>query len=99
MINAIINGIFNLVMYIFSSITSVLFGVIFALFPSLSDYFTYITQFITQALTYVSACSSLLLITNSMFVAIFDYFIIKYTIYLAIMAYKLFINVYNKFKV
>lgn len=99
MINAIISGIFKLVMYIFSSITSVLFGVIFSLFPSLADYFNYITQFITQALTYVSACSNLLLISNSMFVAIFDYFIIKYSIYLAIKGYKLFINVYNKFKV
>ena len=99
MIQAIISGIFKLVMMLFSTITTPIFNFIFQLFPNLSDFFTNINSFLSMSITYVGACSGLLLITPTMFTALFDYFVIKYSIFLGLKAYKLFINVYNKFKV
>lgn len=99
MIQAILSGIFKLIMMLFTAITTPIFNIIFSLFPDLSTYFQYINNFITTSITYIGASASLLFITTTMFTAIFDYFIIKYTIYLSLKAYKLFVNVYNKFKV
>lgn len=99
MINAIITGLFKLVMMIFNAITTPLFSFIFALFPDLANFFSYISQYITMSITYIGAASGLLLITNTMFISLFDYFVIKYSIYLGLKAYKLFINIYNKFKI
>lgn len=99
MIQAIISGIFKLVMMLFTTITTPIFNVIFALFPNLSTYFTYINNFLSLSFTYIGASAGLFLVTTTMFIAIFDYFIIKYSIYLSLKAYKLFVNVYNKFKV
>ena len=86
-------------MSIFSLITQPIFDFLFNLFPDLANFFSYITQFITMSITYLGCCCGLLLISNTMFITLFDYFIIKYSIYLGLKAYKLFMNIYNKFKI
>ena len=98
MIKAIITGIFKLITKMFDLLLSPILSLIFALFPSLGDFFTHITNFLSMAFTYVRSVLSLLLINDTMISALFDYFIVLYSIHLIILAVKFAINIYNKFK-
>lgn len=73
-------------------------AVIFALFPALQQYFTYITSFLNSAFTYLSTVLQWLLFDPSMFLLLFDYFAIKYSVYITVIAIKFAINIYNKLK-
>ena len=99
MINAIIKGIFYLVTKLFDLLFSPILSVIFTLFPSLSSYFSYITNFLSMCFTYVRSILSLLLINDTMITALFDYFLILYSIYLIVLTIRFAINIYNKFKI
>lgn len=98
MINAIIKGIFYMITKLFDFLFSPILSVIFALFPSLTTYFNYITNFLNMCFTYVRSILSLLLISDTMITALFDYFLILYSIYLTVLAIRFAINVYNKLK-
>ncbi len=99
MINAIIKGIFYLITKLFDLLFSPILTAIFALFPALSTYFSYITNFLNMCFTYVRSILSLLLISDSMITALFDYFLILYSIYLVVLTIRFAINVYNKLKI
>lgn len=99
MINAIIKGIFYLITKLFDLLFAPIISVITALFPSLSIYFSYITNFLSMCLTYVRSILSLLLINDTMITALFDYFLILYSIYLVVLSIRFAINIYNKFKI
>lgn len=98
MINAIIKGIFSLIMMLFNLIFSPLISAITSMFPALGNLFTYLSNFIVISLTYVRSILSLLLINDTMIITLFDYFIILYTIYITVLIVKFAINIYNKFK-
>lgn len=98
MINAIIKGIFTLILMMFNLIFSPIISIITSLFPTLANLFTYLSNFLTISLTYVRSILSLLLINDTMIITLFDYFVILYTIYLTVLTVKFAINIYNKFK-
>lgn len=98
MINAIIKGIFSLIMLMFNLIFTPIISLITALFPALGSMFSYLSNFIVLSLTYVRSILSLLLINDTMIVTLFDYFIILYTIYITVIIVKFAITIYNKFK-
>lgn len=99
MINAIINGIFKLIINLFNTITSPIILGVTALFPSLGTFFTYINTFLSYALTYVGLVLDLCFIPRPAVVFLFDYFITCYSIYLLVISIRFVINIYNKFKV
>lgn len=99
MINAILTGIFNLIISLFNAIVSPFVSVITSLFPSLATFFTHIINFLTIACTYVRSVLSLFCITDNMILTIFNYFGILYTIHITVLAIKFAINIYNKFKI
>lgn len=98
MINAIIKGIFSLIMMMFNLIFTPLLNLISSIFPALGNLFTYLSNFIIMSLTYVRTVLSLLLINDNMIITLFDYFVVLYTIYITILVVKFAINIYNKFK-
>lgn len=99
MINAIVNGIFKLVISLFNVLLSPIISAITVLFPDVSIYFGYITTFLNYCITYVSTVIDLFLIPRSAIVLLFDYFVICYSIYLLSISIKFGITVYNKFKI
>lgn len=99
MINAIINGIFKLIINLFNTITSPIILGVTALFPALSTFFTYINIFLSYALTYVGLVLDLCFIPRPAIVFLFDYFLTCYSIYLLVVSIRFVINIYNKFKV
>lgn len=99
MINAIVQGIFNLILNLFNAIFSPVISGVMSLFPSLGNYFWYITTFLNQALDYCSVALDLLLVPRYAMVLLFDYFAIVYSIYLLSISVKFVITVYNKFKI
>lgn len=99
MINAIVNGIFKLIINLFNTITSPIIAGVVALFPSLGTFFTYINTFLSYALTYVGLALDLCFIPRPAIVFLFDYFITCYSIYLLVVSIRFIINIYNKFKI
>lgn len=99
MINAIVNGIFKLIINLFNTITSPVISAVTILFPSLSVFFTHISSFLTYALRYVSLVLDLCFIPRTAITFLFDYFITCYSIYLLVISIRFVITIYNKFKI
>lgn len=99
MVNAIVNGIFKLIISLFSTITSPIIAAVTVLFPSLGTFFTYITTFLGYALRYVGLVLDLCFIPRTAITFLFDYFLTCYSIYLLVISIRFVINIYNKFKI
>lgn len=99
MINAIVNGMFKLIISLFNAITSPIMAAVSALFPALGTFFTHINSFLGYALTYVGLILDLCFIPRPAVVFLFDYFITCYSIYLLVITIRFVITVYNKFKI
>ena len=65
MVNAIVNGIFKLIINLFNAITSPIIGAVTALFPSVSVFFSYINTFLGYALRYVGLVLDLFFIPRA----------------------------------
>lgn len=99
MINAIIKGIFSLITMIASLVLSPFIAIITALFPDLTNVITNVLLYFTTMLQFVPLCMDFLMIPRQAIVFLFDYYVIKYTIYLTIRAIKCALAIYNKLKV
>lgn len=99
MVNALVNGIFKLIISLFNTITSPVISAVTVLFPSLDTFFSYIFTFLDYALTYVGLVLDLLFIPRNAIIALFDYFAICYSIYLLVISIRFVITIYNKFKI
>lgn len=99
MINAIINGIFKLIINLFNAITSPIISAVTLLFPSVGLFFSYISTFLGYALRYVGLILDLCFIPRSAITFLFDYFLTCYSIYLLVVSIRFVINIYNKFKI
>lgn len=99
MINAIVNGLFKLIISLFNTITSPILIAVTSLFPNLHTFFFYIKVFLSEyALPYCSLVVDLLFIPRGVIKFLFDYYIILYSIYLIVITIRFVINIYNKFK-
>lgn len=99
MFAAIVKGLFNLVIKLFELLLSPIITGITALFPALGTFFTSINTFLNYSLTYVGLLIDLLFIPRAALVALFDYYIITYSIYLLSIGVRFGITIYNKFKI
>ena len=99
MVNAIINGIFKLIINLFNTITSPIISAVTVLFPDVSVFFTYISTFLGYALTYVGLVIDLLFIPRAALVFLFDYFLVCYSSYMLVITIRFVITIYNKFKI
>lgn len=98
MLQIIIKAIFFIIAKIYDLVLSPFFSVIFALFPTVATYFSYITTFLNSAFTYFATCLDLLCIPRTALLLLFDYYAIKYSIYLIRISLKFSIKVYNMLK-
>lgn len=99
MINAIVNGVFKLIINLFNFIAFPVISAVTVLFPDVSTFFSYISTFLGYALTYVGLIIDLLFIPRTAITFLFDYFSICYSIYLLVITIRFVINIYNKFKI
>lgn len=98
MLEILFNFILSIIVDIINLILSPFLTAFFALFPSVQVYFEHLTNFFNIAFTYISTILQWFCFSPSMFVLLFDYFIIKYSIQILIVAVKFGVNMYNKFK-
>lgn len=101
MINAIIKGIFNLILSLFNAIFSPIISSVMKLFPDVATIFNRVTNslILKQGLSFLSIAVDLLLIPRPALWILFDYFAVKYSIYLLSISVKFVVTVYNKFKI
>jgi len=99
MFGAIVKGLFNLVIKLFELLLTPIITGITALFPSLGTYFGAINTFLNYSLSCVGLATELFLIPRECLVALFDYYIITYSIYLLSIGVRFGITIYNKFKI
>ena len=90
------------VFYLITSVYSILFypfiSLIFHLFPDLTNITSTITSFVQTACTYLILCIDLLCIPRGCLVLLFNYYAIKYSIYIIQLTIKLGVKIYNTFK-
>lgn len=98
MLEMLIGFVMNIIVTIIEFLMSPFLNALFALFPSLGEYFNYINVFLSQAFSYVATIIQWLLFTPSMFGLLFDYFLIKYSVHVLVVAIKFAVNIYNKLK-
>ena len=98
MLELLVTFVMNFIVTIVDFLMSPFLNALFALFPSVGQYVSNIHIFLTMAFTYVSTILQWFLFTPSMFVLLFDYFVIKYSIYVLIVSIKFALNIYNKLK-
>lgn len=98
MINLLVNMIFWLITTLANAILNPLFSAIFALFPSLEQFFNNIMNFIQYPLDMVVFGREFMMIPSTCFVMLFDYYVIKYSIYLLRQSVKFTVKVYQLFK-
>lgn len=104
MLSVLIKFVFTIITKLFGLILSPILGIIIALFPDLGTIITNVLNFLTTyCFTYISfgvrMLENLTFLPHTLIVFLFDYFLIKYTIYLTLQAVKFGITVYNKFKI
>lgn len=98
MLNKLIKFVFKIITRVFSTIFTPMFSAITVLFPNLSTYFSNISIFIDYGLTFFVTACRLALIPQAVLISLFDYFAIKFTIFLAIQSFKFTLFVYEKLK-
>ena len=98
MLEFLLSFVLNVVTSLVDFIMSPFLSALFSLFPSTAVYFNYIFAFLSSGLTYVSTILQWFLFTPSMFVLLFDYYVIKYSIHLITTSVKFALNIYNKLK-
>lgn len=98
MLSVIIKAIFYVITKLFSLIMAPFYLAITALFPDLGLYINRIMLFLATAFTYFSSCLSLLLVPRNVLLLLFDYFLIKYSIYLIRNGINLVVRIYNNLK-
>lgn len=98
MIKALFLGIIKFVIKLINIILMPFVSIVTGLFPEVTVFFNHITSFLNQALTYVGLILDLFLIPRGAIALLFNFWIISYSIYLAILSVKFFVNVYQKFK-
>lgn len=98
MLDTLVTFVFYLITSVYSILFAPFINIIFSLFPNINDIFVHITDFLGVILTYFSSCLSLLLIPRASVILLFNYFLIKYSIYLIKITIKLGVKIYHIFK-
>lgn len=98
MIKALFLGIIKFVIKLMNIILTPFVSIVTGLFPEVTVFFNHITAFLNQALTFVGLILDLFLVPRGAIALLFNFWIISYSIYLAIISVKFFVNVYQKFK-
>lgn len=98
MIDAIIKGVFFIITKLASVIMYPIIAIITALFPSLGDILNNAILYFNTIFQFVPLCLELLMIPRTAIILLFDYYIIKYTIYISVRAVKAALVIYNKLK-
>lgn len=98
MIKALFLGIIKFVIKLMELILTPFISVVTGLFPEVSVFFTHITNFLNQALSYVGLVLDLFLIPRGAVALLFNFWIISSGVYFSILSVKFFVNVYQKFK-
>ena len=103
MFNMLIKLVFTIITKLFSIILSPILSIVLTLFPDLSEITTTALSFFNDYVyLYISflikMLEHLVFLPHWIVVFLFDYFLIKYTIYITVQAVRFAIQVYNKLK-
>lgn len=103
MLNMLIKVVFTVITKLFSLILTPVLSVILALFPDLSQIVNtilgFFNNYVFSYITFlVKILEHLACLPHWLIVFLFDYYLIKYTIYITVQAVRFGIQVYNKLK-
>ena len=103
MLNMLIKAVFTIITKLFSLILQPVLNVILSLFPDLSEIIEIILNFFTNyVFPYVAflvdILENLVFLPHWLLIFLFDYYILKYTMYLTMQGVRFGIKIYNKLK-
>ena len=93
-LKAIISFLAPLTSYLSTLINSML-----GLIPGMNDIISNVTTYLNNILLFVPLCLDFLMIPRGAIVLLFDYYIIKYLIYIGVRGLKFVLTLYNKIKI
>lgn len=98
MINAIINGIFGLILLIANAITTPIFLLVSAIIPDFTTIFSSISAFIIQSLQYIPFIIDFFMIPRFAIILFFDFIVLYTTFQIGYRTILVIYNAYTKFK-
>lgn len=98
LIGVILSGIFFVISSFIEMVISPIISGIIGMFPTLQPAFTNVLTFFSSAFTYLTTILRWFLFTPSMWLMLFDYFAIKYTIWVIGAGIRLSIKLYHYLK-
>lgn len=98
MINLIVNFLFFIVNSLYAIILSPIFAAINALLPDDVNFIEHITDFLSQALSYISTIAALLCIPAAALTLVVTFFETKFLMFALIKVAKLSLNLWQKLK-
>lgn len=98
LIGVILSGIFMLLSHFIDFLISPIISGVLGMFPTLQPAFYNVMQFLSSGFTYLTTILRWLLFTPAMWVMLFDYFLIKYSVWVIAAGIRLAIKMYHYLK-
>lgn len=103
MLDMLVKAVFTIITKLFSLILQPILSVILGVFPDLSDIVSTILSFFNDYVFHyisflVNMLENLVFLPHWLIVFLFDYFLIKYTIYITVQGVRFGLQIYNKLK-
>lgn len=98
MFELLINFIFNVVSTIAQAFMTPVINIIFAMIPDLTVHAEHVFQWFNLAFQYLTCVYRWFLFTPAMFVLLFDYFAIKFTIWVTACGLRFALKLWNTLK-
>lgn len=98
MLDTLVTFVFYLITSVYSLLFAPFINIIFSLFPAVNTLFNNISAFILYAIKYLATSCYLICLPPSTLLLLFDYFLVKYSIYIIKLTIKLGVKIYHIFK-
>lgn len=98
MLELLLRFVFEIIANINNIIATPIVNVVVGMFPDTAGHFENILAFFEQAFTYLTTILRWLLITQPMMLALFDYFFVKWSVWIISCGVRFAIKMYDKLK-
>lgn len=98
LLSQLVTFIFNIVATMMNAFMTPFINMILSLFPDLSARYNDFLTFFNYAFTYLTCILRWFLISPTMMIVVFDYFAVKFSIFVVSNVVRCALNIYNKLK-
>lgn len=98
MIGLIVKAILWIINQAYNVLMAPVIAVLAVSFPDMRNFYEAVTSWIYSSVNYVVIARDLLLIPIPVITTVMTYYLLKFTIFTTLLAYKFAVNIYDRFK-